>query len=202
MVRTLFVTVVSLTSLSACVSADPQARLRAGSGASLASTFPIASDSVEAVQPLVGLMPGDLLSEPKSNFAGINPQTVLTHSNKHIAEATSILPWRGKVNAAHITNEPEPMRTEGPNALVRTSALFVTPSSPTGSSTSMPSAERPVLTPADVETRAEIEQRAQESRNQRFDLQVRRASSSVCSGCISTTRRKPDRLKSPINETE
>jgi len=202
LVKTLFIAAVGLTNLSACVGADPQARLRAGAGASLASTASVEVDPVDSGQPVTGVMPGDLLLEPKRRLAGIDPQTVLMRSNTRVADVTATPSRRGEAHAAHIAERPAPMRAAGARVPVQTSAFFATPLSPAGSSNRTPSTVQAASTPADVETRAEIEQRAQEGRNRRFDAQVRRASSIVCSGCLSTTGRKPTRAQPSDREAD
>lgn len=202
LVKALFIAAVGLTSLSACVGADPQARLRTGSGTSQVSAVPIGLDPVEPAQPLMGVMPGDLLLEPKRRLAGIDPQTVLMRSNTHVANVTATPPRHGATHAAHVTEGPAPMRAAGSSASAQTSAFFATPLGAAGSPNRTPSTSQAASTLGDVETRAGIEQQAQEGRNRRFDAQVRRASSIVCSGCVSTTERKPARALSSGGESD
>lgn len=203
LVKTLFVAAVSLTTLSACVGADPQARLRAGSSSSLATAAPVELDLIEPTRPLAAVMPGDLLPEPKRRAASINPESVLTRPNKRIAYSTAAPPRRAVAHAAHITEVPAPVETERSDALTQTSPFLAARLGPAEVRARTSLAVKPALTPPmDVEARAEVEQQAQAIRNRRFDAQVRRASSMVCSGCGPTTGRKPARIESSVNETD
>jgi len=203
LVKTLFVAAVSLTTLSACVGTDPRARLRAGSSASLASAIPPESDSIESTHPLLAAMPGDLLPEAGRSVAGINPETVLTRPNNHVARPTSAPPRRVVAHAAHIMEIPGPVGTERSDVLTKTSPFLAARLSPVEVQTKTSPVINPALTPlSQVEVRADIEQRAQASRNRRFDAQVRRASSIVCSGCSSTIGRKPVQNEPSNKETD
>lgn len=193
-VRTLFIAAVSLGGLSACVGTDPHASLRGGSGGALAATAaPVVPDPVEPTPRLTAVMPGELLLQPQRELAGTNPGAVLTHSQGRLARlpqssvaSASSRPRTGTY-AARLEDAPR-------RAPVRAAGLPTSPLHAARLAAADASAGTPVtasaLTPlADVEARAEIEQRAQASRDRRFDAQVRRASSLVCSGCLSSPSR-------------
>lgn len=195
LIRILFVAAVGLTSLSACVGTDPQARLRAGAGTSFASAGPPMPEAVEPAQRLTAVMPGELLFEPGRGGGGINPQAVLTRTNNRVADA-SAPPRRMVAHAAHLSKAPVSAATADSGAVPQTSPFLAARLGPTDAPTGTPPAVRSTMMPlADVEAHAEVEQRAQANRDRRFDAQVRRASSSVCSGCFPAAGRRPSRAK-------
>ena len=191
LVRTLFVAALGLTSLSACVSND----LRAGPSASLAPTAPLIAEPVAPAQRLTAVMPGELLLEPGREAVGIDPQTILTRSSSRVAHAYAAPPRRTVAHAARLAavSSSAPVRAAEPSVDARSTVPLLAArlsriDAPAGAPTGVHSSLTPL---ADVEARAEAEQRAQASRDRRFDAQVRRASSLVCSGCVSGTRRSP-----------
>lgn len=201
LVRTLFVAAFGVTSLSACVGTDPQARLRAGSGVSLASTASLKPEAVEPAQPLTAIMPGDLLLQPGRGTAGIDPQAIFARSGNRVARDTA-LPQRVMTHAAPIAGVPVSGGMAASSTRPRTSPFLAARLNPADTQEGPLPAVQPALTPlADVEARAEVEQRAQASRNRRFDAQVRRASSIVCSGCVPTAGRRLTQTESSSSKT-
>ncbi|WP_375408274.1 hypothetical protein [uncultured Methylobacterium sp.] len=182
------VTVAGLLFLTGCVGTEPYAALR-GSGPSLAS-LPAPIREEPQIATLSEPLPADVVSDdvvdaPARVARGTNPRAVLERRQTHLSDAPA------RTVRSVVAGRPSPTsEAAGPSrGAVKTAGLGDAPLPAAYlASTAAPAANTgtaPLL--SEVEARAEVEQRAQTLRDQRFDAQVRRASNLVCIGCVPTT---------------
>lgn len=190
------VTVAGLLLLTGCVGTEPYAALRGGSGQSLASLpTPVRE---EPQSPIVAEpLPADVVSDdvvvaPARVARGTNPRAVLERTQARLSDA----PRRTDRPVVATQTSPTPGAAGSSRRAVRTAGLGDTPlpaaylastAAPVAPGQPVTAKTATALSLSEVEARAEVEQRAQTLRDQRFDAQVRRASNLVCVGCLSTT---------------
>lgn len=191
--------------LSACVGTDPQAALPSGGGVALTA---FSAPMPATPQRVSAAMPGDpLFDTERAERGGVNPIAVLNRPpTRAVASASGSTTRSAVSNPATLAARLEESPKHLPQGMATLSAGLSPGAARTASAdddmtATMPAASvTSTLIPlSEVEARAAVEQRAQTLRDKRFDMQVRHASSIVCSGCVSAPghRRGPTQVDVP-----